>query len=586
MTKETLVFDIETNGLLDELDAIHCISIYNVEQKKQYTSSGSSVLDALPLLTEAETLVGHNIIDFDIPAIQKLVPSFQPQGLVRDTLVMSRLIWPDTKEKDYERGLPNKLVGSHSLKAWGLRLGNTKGDFEGPWDTLTQEMKDYCEQDVKVTADLYVRLLSEKFTEQSIDLEHRVHRICLDQKRQGFAFDVDGAWSLVNRLNKDRTKLEKYFQKVFPPITDISYFIPKSSNSRYGYTAGVPAKKEKTITFNPRSRQHIASRLKDKYGWKPDKFTASGQPLLDERVIERLPFDEAENLATYLLIQKRIAAISEAKQAWLNNVHLGRLHGSVITNGAVSGRATHRYPNLAQVPSTRVPYGADCRRLFCVPEGKLLVGSDVSGLELRALAHFLHPLDNGQYAEAVVNGDIHTFNQKLAGLETRDQAKTFIYALIYSAGFQKLGEVAGGNAATGKKLKTRFLKELPALSRLIKSVTNKATEKGYLLGLDKRKLRVRSPHSSLNLLIQSAGALLCKQWLVEIHAELQRRKLDDRCKQVAWVHDEVQFECDEDIADEFGQIAVRAIRDAGAHFGFRCELSAEYSKGKTWDETH
>jgi len=586
LTKETLVFDIETNSLLDDLDTIHCISAYDLVTGKQTTARGDNCLSIRPLLENADVLIGHNIIDFDIPALRKVWPDFKPTGRVRDTLVMSRLVWPDTKDKDYERGMPNRLVGSHSLKAWGLRLGNTKGDFEGPWDVCTDEMVAYCEQDVKVTVDLYNRLTSEGFPDDSFALEHKVHRICLSQRDYGFSFDVHAAWQLVDQLNKDSAELEDYFQAAFPPQTHVEEFVPKVNNSKLGYVAGIPFNKERVEQFNPSSRAQIARRLTEKYGWKPKHFTPSGQPLLNERTLGELPYEEAAKLSQYLLIKKRIAAISEAKQAWLNNVVEGRLHGSVVTNGAVSGRATQRYPNLAQVPSTRVPYGADCRRLFRADDGKVLVGSDVSGLELRALAHFLHSLDGGEYTKAVVDGDIHTYNQKLAGLDTRDQAKTFIYALIYSAGHKKLGEVAGGSEARGKELKSRFLKELPALDKLIKAVTSKATDKGYLLGLDKRKLRVRSPHSSLNLLIQSAGALLCKQWLIEIDNELKRRKLHGKCRQVAWVHDEVQFECEEELGDVFGEIAVGAIRSAGDYFNFRCPLAAEYRVGQTWAETH
>ena len=241
---------------------------------------------------------------------------------------------------------------------------------------------------------------------------------------------------------------------------------------------------------------------------------------------------------------------------------------------------------MAQVPSCRVPYGTECRELFKVPEGKVLVGVDVSGLELRALAHYLYPYDKGAYAEVVLNGDIHTFNQRAAGLDTRDQAKTFIYALIFGAGPAKLGSIAGGTHHTGLKLKKKFFTEIPALKRLIDAVSNKASSNKYLIGLDGRKLPVRSAHSSLNLLIQSAGSLICKRWLVEMHKDVLTMGWRDRCQQVAWVHDETQWECDEELGEEFGRLSVASVGKAGQYFDIRTRLDAEYSVGKNWAETH
>ena len=240
---------------------------------------------------------------------------------------------------------------------------------------------------------------------------------------------------------------------------------------------------------------------------------------------------------------------------------------------------------MAQVPSCRVPYGTECRELFKVPEGKVLVGVDVSGLELRALSHYLYPYDKGAYAEVVLNGDIHTFNQK-AGLDTRDQAKTFIYALIFGAGPAKLGSIAGGTHHTGLKLKKKFFAEIPALKRLIDAVSSKASSNKYLIGLDGRKLPVRSAHSSLNLLIQSAGSLICKRWLIEMHKEVFINGWRDRCHQVAWVHDETQWECDEELGELFGKVSVAAVGAAGKYFDIRTRLDAEYSVGKNWSETH
>ena len=579
-----MIFDIETNGL--DGDVIHCITAIDEKTGDRFCWT-DDWRDALDNLEKAELLVGHNIIEFDIPFIQRLEPSFSPKGLVRDTLVWARLVWPDVKSKDFDRdGFPSKLIGSHSLKAWGTRLGIHKGDFDGPWDELTDEMLAYAKQDTEVTFTLYKALKDEKFDKRSISLEHSVHKICMRQSQRGFRFDEDAAWVLLDTLSKKRQHIADRLQEDFPPYEVRTPFVPKASNKRYGYVKGELTEKVHEVTFNPNSRPHIANRLQHKYGWKPKSYADKGQPTIDENILNQLPYPEAKKLAKLFLIQKRIAAIGEGRQAWLNSVVDGRIHGRVIANGAVSGRATHIRPNCAQIPSVRVPYGKECRSLFTVDEGNVLVGSDVSGLELRVLAHYMAPMDGGEYAKAILEGDIHTYNQKAAGLETRDQAKTFIYALIYSAGAEKLGKIAGGNKKVGAALKKKFLKEIPALNTLIKQVTNKAERKGYLIGLDGRKLRVRSPHSSVNLLIQSAGAVICKQWLVEMHREVIRRSLDDTCKQVAWVHDEVQWECSKQTGKEFGEIAVQSIRRAGGQYGVRMQLDAEYKIGKDWSETH
>ncbi len=583
-----LVFDVETNGLLGELDTVHCVVTQDLDTEEVVTYT-DNWRDALPVLLDANELVGHNVVDFDVPAIQTIEPDFRPEwNKITDTLIWSRLCFPDISNKDFMKGeLPLKLRGSHSLRAWGVRLKNLKGDFTGPWDKFTQEMLEYCVQDVAVTTALYRNLEDQRFSKKSIELERHVHRICGEQQSKGFLFDVDKAWKLRETLHKERVLLDSEFKAMFPDYEVKTPFVPKVNNKTRGYKKGVLTHKSQTIQFNPNSRHHIANRLKEKYGWKPEQHTEKGQPKVDETILQSLPYPEAKKLAKYFLLTKRIAALSDGKQAWLNNVSPdNRIHGRVITNGAVTGRATHRNPNMAQVPSCRVPYGTECRELFKVPEGKVLVGVDVSGLELRALAHYLYPYDKGAYAEVVLNGDIHTFNQRAAGLDTRDQAKTFIYALIFGAGPAKLGSIAGGTHHTGLKLKKKFFTEIPALKRLIDAVSNKASSNKYLIGLDGRKLPVRSAHSSLNLLIQSAGSLICKRWLVEMHKDVLTMGWRDRCQQVAWVHDETQWECDEELGEEFGRLSVDSVGKAGQYFDIRTRLDAEYSVGKNWAESH
>jgi DNA polymerase I-like protein with 3'-5' exonuclease and polymerase domains len=338
--------------------------------------------------------------------------------------------------------------------------------------------------------------------------------------------------------------------------------------------------------FNPNSRLHIADRLTKKYGWQPKEFTPDGRAKVDETILSNLPYPEAQSIATSLMIQKRIGQIGEGKNAWLALVgDDSRIHGSVNTNGAVTGRMTHMFPNTAQTPSVGKPYGKECRQLFTVPEGKKLVGVDVSGLELRMLGHFLAAFDGGAYGHEVVNGDIHTINMKAAGLPDRSASKRFIYGFLYGAGAGKIGEVVGKGPKEGQKLKTKFLDQTPALAKLITAVT-KASKRGHLVGLDKRILHCRSSHSALNLLLQSAGALVCKQWAVEMDKALVKRNLKHKCQVVANIHDEHQYEADEDIAELVGELSIQAIKDAGKHFNLKVELDGEANIGQNWYETH
>jgi DNA polymerase I len=334
--------------------------------------------------------------------------------------------------------------------------------------------------------------------------------------------------------------------------------------------------------FNPSSRQHIADRLIKMYNWKPTIYTDDGKPKLDETILESLSYPPAQILCEHFLLDKRIAQLATGAQAWLKHEKNDRIHGTCNTNSTVTARATHSYPNMAQIPSVSVPYGKECRKLFTVPIGKKLVGIDVSGLEVRMLAHYMAKYDNGNYAKVVLDGDIHTETQTLAGLDNRDLAKRFYYCFLYGGGVKKIAEVTNKTVAEASKIKKRFLNNLPALNRLIENV-QQASERGYLIGLDKRQVKVRSAHAALNTLLQSSGALVCKRWLVEFDKVI--KKIPE-AQQVVWVHDEIQVECFEKNAEEVGQLAIKAIKDTGEYFNIRLPLTGEYKIGDNWSETH
>ncbi len=591
-----LIFDLETDGLLDEVTKVHCLVIKDTSTGVCNSWVGTSVQHGLRHLMDADCIVGHNVIKYDIPVLEKLYPWFVvSKDRVIDTLVLARLVYANIKEHDVKLmasgKLPKKLYGSHSLEAWGNRLGNYKGDYTGGWEVFTQEMLDYCIQDVHVTHTLLDKLNSKEFSQQSIELEHQVAWLMARQERNGFYFNEQKASELYSVLVKRRGELERELKDYFGSWTvNLPDFIPKTNNKTRGYVKGVPVKRQKTIDFNPSSRDHIANRLTTLYGWKPTEHTESGKPKVDEVVLGKLDYPPCKLLTEYLLVSKRISQLAEGDQAWLKLVKKGKIHGSVNPNGAVTGRATHAYPNISQVPSSASPYGHDCRSLFTVPNGWTLVGADASGLELRCLAHYMAKWDAGSYGQVLLNGDIHTENQKAAGLDTRPQAKTFIYAFLYGAGDEKIGSVVNGDAGDGRRLKKKFLSSLPALGRLVKSVQESA-KRGYLIGLDGRKIYVRSAHSALNTLLQGAGAIVCKKWLVILEETLQTSGLKhgwdgDYCF-CAWSHDEVQIACkSEEVAKQVAEIATRCVALAGEHYKFRCPLAGESKKGTTWADTH
>jgi len=613
----TLIFDIESNGLIPEMDRLHCLVIRRMESGECFSYSPHTGFDAgLHMLMEADMIVGHNIIKFDIPAIQKIYPWFQPKGIVRDTLIMARLLNPEIAKSDaglVQKGiLPRHLTGRYSLESFGYRLGEYKGDYKGGWEHWSQEMQDYCEQDVEVTTKLWQRCLDRKakygFSDESVDLEHEVAKIIARQERNGFGFDRTKAEILYTELLSRRIEIEKELKSAFAPRVVKTVFVPKVNNKTRGYVKGVPFTKETIVEFNPGSRQHIATWLKEMHGWEPQEFTDDGQAKVDDTILNKLPYPSAKLLAEYFLVQKRIGQLAEGKEAWLRNEKNGRIHGEVVTNGACTGRMTHRRPNMAQVPSNGAPYGERCRELFIPRKGWKQVGCDADALELRCLAGYMAAYDDGEYIDVVLKGDksigtdMHSVNCRALGMDPklpyavdgqmekgRDIAKVWFYAFIYGAGDLKLGTIVGKPVATkGKKDRASFLKNLPALGTLTERVKAKVKQGGTLKGLDGRILFVRSEHASLNTLLQSAGAILMKRALVILDQDLRAMNFvpGEDYEFMGNIHDEWQMEARPVIADIVGATAAEAIRKAGEYYQFKCPLAGNYDIGDSWKDCH
>ena len=560
-TFNKVVFDIETTMSADK---IWCIVCKHNDTYYQFVD-GKNLNRFEEFAKNTKEFIGHNIIGFDIPVIK----SFFGQDTfkhckITDTLVLSRLFNPI-------------IEGGHSLKNWGIKLGLNKIEFE-QFDYLSDDMLKYCRNDVALTEKLY-NFLSKKMTDfgESIELEHKVAQIIQKQYDKGFLIDVVNAYSLQGKFKEDMIDLTNEVRKTFPPEKIEETFIPKVNNKARGYVKGVPYTKVSYKEFNLGSRQQIGERL-IKLGWKPKKKTDKGHVIVDEKVLSEInDIPEAKLINKFLLLQKRIAQVS----SWIEAIREdGRVHGKVITNGTVTGRMSHQSPNMAQIPAVYSPYGKECRALWIVNKGYKLVGVDASGLELRMLAHYMN---DERYTNEVVNGDIHTANQVAAGLESRDKAKTFIYAFIYGAGSAKIGSIIGGSQRDGERVKEKFLRATPSLRRLREKV-DRVAQRRWVKGLDGRKIIIRQVHSALNTLLQGAGAIVMKKALTLLDEYVIRKQI--KAFPVVNVHDEFQYEVEESRAEEFGKLAVQAIIDAGKQLNIRCPLDGEYKIGNNWSETH
>tara|TARA_R110002020_G_scaffold336482_1_gene551889 strand:- start:17751 stop:19397 length:1647 start_codon:yes stop_codon:yes gene_type:complete len=545
------VIDIETDSLEPTVIYCACVKQVGVDEVKTFTSPKG--LETY--LSCFDKVIAHNGLGFDFPTLAKLWDVRIPLSKMHDTLVMSMMEDPARE-------------GGHSLKAWGDRIGFSKLEYQGDFSHLTNDLVHYCKQDVRVCEKVYLWLLlaMEEFSHKSVEDEHRMRVVADRVSSAGFKLNRDKTVALFNQLINEQDRINVECSNLFPDQV-IERFSEKTGKRL----------KDKVVEFNPASRKQIGERLIE-LGWKPKVFTDTGLPKVDETTLSLCDLEVAKKLARYFLLQKRTSQI----KSWLELCSdSDRVHCQYRTLGAITNRMSSIKPNLQQVPSVRVEYGAECRSVWEASLGKKLIDTDAAGLELRVLAHYMK---DDKFTKEVLHGDIHTANQKMAGLSTRAQAKTFIYALLYGAGDAKIGSVVGGTSKDGAVLRSRFLSSLPSYKRLSDAVQRKGAGEGKLRAIDGRVLRVRHPHASLNTLIQGSSAVLMKKWFMYVDHHLRKRKLD--AKIVAMVHDELVLEsCEKDV-DAASRCVIISISQVNKSYDLRCKLDCDIQTGNNWSEIH
>lgn len=675
-------YDAETNGFLKQLTVFHSLvvkfsdgRVLSCADQPGYTPIATGIRE----LEKADIRVGHNNAKFDDPAILKIYPWYRPQGRMLDTLVLSRLIFPEIKRDgpNNHKLWPAKLRNSHALKAWGLRLGEHKGDYNGGFDHWSPEMQEYCEQDVVVLEKLFKYLMSKKPDLRSVNLEHDFVKLIHEQEQRGFTFDHPKALALLATLQQREQKLEAELidefgewweggkkgpntsewvrvsddedddtvevsreeaeareQKAYvvvvkktrrvkvpdQPDVTIRRFSEKTGKELKPYVGppkalypeGAVYTPIKRVQFNPGSRDHVRKMLRQHYQWVPEKYTKKGTPVIDDAVLSALAVDipEAGKIAEYYMVLKRLGQLATGKNGWLKLAEQEgkewRIYGTVNTGGALGGRCTHARPNVAQTPSIvnangPVPYGREMRELWIPRKPYVLIGHDAGQLELRMLGHYLARYDGGEYAHIVANEDAHAWTRDTIGTDIvgegkdgRTKAKRIIYAIIYGAGPKKVGSIIAPYAseaeqiAIGKAALAALAERFEALNKLDEAMDSFIQDTGYIIGLDGRHIPIRKMYAKLNTLLQSAGALVMKQSLIELDRSLVKAgaTFGKEYAYVANIHDEVQSEVLPDFVPVYKELAEASVPAAGRAMKVRCELIAEADEGSSWADTH
>ena len=429
-----------------------------------------------------------------------------------------------------------------------------------------------------------------------VALEMRMAELMAQQEASGFRFDTEAAVRVRTKLQQEFDDLTSKIKSIYLYVPG-KVFTPKRADKKKGYVAG--ASMTRLTDFNPTSRLNIVWALQTFRGARFTKVTETGKPKVDEATLSEVRdialsagnqklHDECEMFIRLLTLQKWLGQLSEGTNSWFNSIEGDScIHHSCILATQTS-RNVHRGPNLGQVVSA--PWA---RELFVPHPGHVMVGADLEGLELRLLGHYLAAFDSGAFAEVVVNGDIHQQNADRVGC-TRSEVKSLVYGFIYGAGDVKLAHILqpalsdAQKKSLGADLRRKFLDAIPGLEPLIDAIKLKVRSTGRLRGLDGRPIFCRAEHSSPNFLLQSAGAIISKRWVV-----IGQQMLDDagltydrdytRC---AYVHDEVQMSVVPAEVDRMKRLLEAAAPEAGKYYNLRVPMAASADHGENWAATH
>lgn len=619
---QILFADCEGDNFLEDITKLWLLQIAEGEdgEVELYADQPGykPIREGLERLKNAEKVAFHNAFGFDYWAINKLYPGTLRFDQIIDTLILSRLM--------------DSTSMRHNLAELGEALGFPKLHFDD-FSKFSKEMVTYGKQDVVILQQAWkgnekrkVRSFG-KFYEtfkRACELEFKVAFVIQKQVTHGFAFDYEAALELESKLRVEQKELERHLQEVFPPIV----------HERYSDKTGKRLK-DRIEVFNPGSRDQIAARLIDRYGWKPKKLTPTKKPQVDESILDALPYPEAKLIASYMKLGKKLGQLADGDNAWLKLAVKDQrgsysIHGQINTLGARTHRMSHFRPNVAQVDTD-----PRMRACFVADRDRVLVGCDAEGLELRELSHFLHPYDGGRYVEIVHSGDkskgtdIHTMNKIAAGLYLRDSAKTMIYAHNYGAGDPKLGtiitdelrliidaltsenptkaqlkiieEVTGQITLAEAQYRLKSIKSLPSAGRelrskievgivglgdLISKCKRTHHKQGAMPGHDGRWIPSNGDNSALNTLLQGNGSIVMKQALAVFDDEMTRLQLLDQFDYCANVHDEFQITSHPDISQKVAEVGKWSITRAGELLEVRCPLVGSADIGMNWSETH
>lgn len=632
--------DIETDGLLPDCTKIHCAVFYNTDTKEWHEFTPKNISLLSEFLNKINTLCMHNGIGFDLKVFKQLL-NFEFKGYYIDTLIMSRVLWPDIEKPSYEDKDGNKISvkGSHSVEAWGIRLGLKKPEHED-WSKFTSEMLHRCKEDVKIQTELYKKCINEIENYKRKDprlnkwldvfkLEMEFWKGMEKQAENGWLLDIDKCYQYIQQLKQDMSLIDAELDKILPPVVNYPYkdkvciafkkdggvttnatnWFARYNNFHYVDCEYFPPGLCGDFTRVEFNKLNLNSpeQVKDfllKEGWIPKEYNFKkdkhNKPLKDNEgnliyTTPKIPkvIEEWEQVAietnsptiTLLADRNKIKHRLGMLQGFYENVRSDRrIEARMITCGTPTARATHIC--VVNVPKAEdgIFFGKECRSVFTAPEGKILVGADASALEARCEAHYLYKIDPSA-AMLLIEGDIHTLNAEVWDVARR-LAKNGKYALTYGCSASKLAATLFKPSEMSKRLYDDFWEANPALKELVRLLKEQKDARGYLVSVDGRPLLVRYSHAALNTLLQSAGAIVMKKaWCIfnswRVNNTLSRYILD-----VGNFHDELQVETEHNLAEEVGEEIVKSIRMAGEELKFNVPLDGEYKIGKNWAETH